>query len=254
MITTNGSKRSALGDKISRMLDRDRKRKRNQLHKARDVDGAETDIVLQKERYPKLEDWSNATVETMFGRCSVQNHRLTILLANYNSLGCWIDQWQTIPSGLQRCRPFDRYAANGQRRSYTKLLKACCDHCNKSISFRFVSSRLLAITKLERKDLWKAVITRCHNTKRYVFEGSARCNLFGHPNHCMNLAHLNLETYLHNNRRKRHHAGLLGCDCEKRCIGSMAWRQRYGNTRRDKELPSDRSRPKSGLHPGDTID
>lgn len=219
---------------------------KDQLEKFHRITISETNRALAIERYPSLDKWSNGAIKTFFGKCSTQHHRLIVLLQNHRSLDEWVEGWKAIPCGKQGCRPFDTFFAQGHRRGYSKTLKGTCTYCGESLSMIFKSSRLLAVLKLQPGNLWKAVITRRCGRTKYLYEGSARCNLYCHPNHCMTPLHLNLETHLHNTRRKRHHAGISACDCKKRCVGSMTWRQRHGTTKQDRKLPlsvRDRNKP-----------
>jgi hypothetical protein len=99
-------------------------------------------------------------------------------------------------------------------------MSSTCPCCKKRIKKTMLSSRLIAVYKLQPSDFWKAVIRVKDKPNQLIYEGSARCNLHGHPNHCLNPDHINLETKRHNARRKRHHHGTSRCCCYKPCIGS----------------------------------
>jgi hypothetical protein len=106
----------------------------------------------------------------------------------------------TVPNA-QGCRFFPSYY------SKSRALRGQCKTCRKSLQWSTATSRLIAIYKLPSDQFWKGVVTREDYPHKYFFEGSGRCNMSSHGNHCMNESHLNLETYRHNARRRGHHRG-----------------------------------------------
>jgi hypothetical protein len=191
---------------------------------AKTAEAEETDEILKYEGYLVARHWTNEKVEDVFGTCSTQHHRL-IALQNLHQdreeREAFVAQWKVAPKDIQGCRPYRDVAAYVG--SYSKLLNIFCESCDKTLPYQVYASRLVAISKLSYLQLWKAVLPRKYSETSYVFEGSARCNGFGHKgrNHCMTPSHLNMETVQHNARRKSHHRGTAKCRCYRLCIGKQ---------------------------------
>lgn len=179
------------------------------------IDRKLTNLVLSNEGYPLLHEWSNKTVKTVFGRCSRQDHMLQVLVLNHDWGIDWLRQWRRSETDTQGCLAFD----NSTGWKYVTTLCGDCSRCGKNIKSRIVSWWLIAIYRRPVVEMWKGVLTRKRYPGKYVFEGSARCNLFGHPKHCMTPSHLVLETFMHNMKRKSHHSGAQRCNCVQACIG-----------------------------------
>jgi hypothetical protein len=183
---------------------------------AKTAEAKEIDEMLKYEGYLIARHWTNEKVEDVFGTCSIQHHRL-IALQNFHrdreEREAFVAQWKVAPKDNQGCRPYRAIAAYVG--SYNKSLYVFCEDCNETVRYQVCASRLIAISKLSYSQLWKAVLPRKHSKTSYVFEGSARCNGFGHKdrNHCMTSSHLNMETVQHNARRKGHHRGTAKCRC-----------------------------------------
>lgn len=139
--------------------------------------------------------------------------------ANQKKRDASLAQWNAQPAGFQGCRPFREIG--DPTLPYQKWLKHTCYCCKSTLSIPVYSSRLIAISRLGYSQLWKAVLPRKGAETQWIFEGSARCNGFGHKghNHCMTPSHLNMETVKHNARRKTHHRGLARCYCYRLCVG-----------------------------------
>lgn len=181
----------------------------------RDSNRRLTDRVLSHEGYPPARLWCNSMVKAVFGRCSKQHHMLKVLVQNHRYGVAWLNEWTNGKPDWQGCVAYENSAGP----SYRKRLGGKCPRCDFYVEFTIMSSRLIAIFQLPVAEAWKGVLTRRHYPTKYVFEGSGRCNIFGHPNHCMTASHLVLETFQHNIKRKRHHAGYQYCNCVRRCIG-----------------------------------
>jgi hypothetical protein len=191
---------------------------------AKTEEARETDEMLKYEGYPAARHWTNDKVEDVFGTCSTQHHRLIALQQFYQDQEereAFVAQWNAAPQYTQGCRPYQAIAAYVG--SYSKSLYVFCEDCNETVRYQVLASRLIAISKLSYSQLWKAVLPRKHTKTSYLFEGSARCNGFGHKdsNHCMTPSHLNMETVQHNGRRKTHHRGTARCRCYSPCIGKQ---------------------------------
>lgn len=180
-----------------------------------DIDQRFTDQVLSNQGYPISRKWTNSTVRTVFGGCSKQHHMLQVLIQNYDWGVMWVDRWRRKETDTQGCLAF----RSSTSRKYRTKLHGDCRKCGEAIQFTIVSSRLVAIFQRPVEEMWKGVLTQRRSPRRYVFEGSGRCNLFGHPNHCMTPSHLVLETFMHNAKRKSHHSGAQRCNCVRACIG-----------------------------------
>ncbi|GAB7322891.1 hypothetical protein MBLNU13_g05440t1 [Cladosporium sp. NU13] len=173
--------------------------------RARTTEARETDKILRQEGYPITKDWTNMHVRQIFGSCSKQNHKLQALQQfheDQEKREDFVAQWTAAPKSVQGCRPYQSIEETVG--SYNKSLKGTCKHCKKTFWTTVIASRLIAISKLQYSQLWMAVLPRKHTPTSYVFEGSARCNGYGHEgrNHCMTPSHLNMETFKQNARHR----------------------------------------------------
>lgn len=192
--------------------------------RAKTAEARETDKILRDEGYPAAQHWTNDKTQSIFGRCSKPHHRLLVIEkfhADRVGRKAFVEQWEAEPAGVQGCRPYQDIEERAS--PYTKDLGGTCRYCKSELSFGVIASRLIAISKLEHSELWKAVLPRRNSKTKttYVFEGSARCNGFGHEghNHCMTPSHLNMETFKHNARHKKHHRGITKCYCYRLYVG-----------------------------------
>jgi hypothetical protein len=188
------------------------------------AEAKETDEILKYEGYYSASHWTNDDVEDVFGTCSTQHHRLLALQEFHQDREereAFMAQWEAAPRYSQGCRPYQAIADHVG--SYNKSLYAYCEDYDETIRYQLCASRLIAISKLNYSRLWKAVLPRKHSETSYVFEGSARCNGFGHEscNHCMTPSHLNMETFQQSARRKSDHRGAKKCRCYRLCIGKQ---------------------------------
>jgi hypothetical protein len=189
---------------------------------AQAAESRETDMILKAEGYPIARYWTNDAIESWFGQCSKQHHRLLAIQQFHERQEDreeFLQQWKTAPKEPQGCRPYqsiETYVG-----PYSKSLEGSCYDCCEIFRINVLASRLIAISKLKYPQLWMAVLPRRDAPRSYVFEGSARCNGFGHEgrNHCMTPSHLNMETFKQNARRKEHHRGNTRCHCYHVCIG-----------------------------------
>lgn len=179
------------------------------------IDRKLTDQVLSNERYPLLYRCSNSMIKKIFGCCSKQHHKLEVLVQNHEYGVAWLDEWTDDEADWQGCLAFERSAGP----SYRRTLSGVCPKCYEYIGATIMGSRLIAIFQLPVEEIWKGVLTRRGYPTIYVFEGSGRCNRFGHPNHCMTVSHWVLETFVHDTKRKSHHTGVRSCNCVRSCIG-----------------------------------
>lgn len=140
---------------------------------------------------------------------------LQVLVQNHGWGVGWLDRWRRSETDTQGCLAFE----NTKGWKYRTKLHGNCRKCGEAIRSTIVSLRLLAIFQRPIQEMWKGVLTQRRSPRSYVFEGSGRCNHFGHPNHCMTPSHLVLETFMHNTKRKSHHSGAQHWNCVRACIG-----------------------------------
>ena len=184
-----------------------------------------------------LASMENKIVADYYGCCSKEAHDLQILLENCHDREEWIAGWaKHTKEKEQGCRLIE-----GQKRSkrgYGKLcqLKGTCPNCNMELEKKISPSRPIAVYKLQPDEFWKAVVRQKDKPNRLIYEGSATCNLFGLPNHCLNPDHISLETKRHNTIRKRHHSGKTRCCCHKPCIGSKVRQCPDGGSAETKQI------------------
>jgi hypothetical protein len=170
--------------------------------------------MTAKEFADTVTPFANNRVAKHYGICSKQHHQLQLLEQNEDQGRYWLNEWSDrATKNRQGCQFFEYFGRS-------RALYGECKSCNKGIECNIRCSRLIAIYKLPRELYWKAVVTRKNFPNKYVFEGSARCNLSCGENHCMTESHLNLETWKHNARRRSHHNGTYWCICHNVCIGS----------------------------------
>jgi hypothetical protein len=151
-------------------------------------------MILKAEGYSIARYWTNDAIESWFGQCSKQHHRLLAIQQFHERQEDrkeFLQQWKTAPKKLQGCRPYqsiETYVG-----PYSKSLEGSCYDCCETFRINVLASRLIAISKLKYSQLWMAVLPRRDSPRSYVFEGSARCN--------------------------GHHRGNTRCHCYRVCIG-----------------------------------
>jgi hypothetical protein len=164
----------------------------------------------------------NGCIAKRYGVCSKQDHRLQLLEQNEEQGKLWLEERShAAGKNKQGCQFFQYF-------SRSRALHGQGENCFEAIECNIRCSRLIAIYKLPCTQFWKGVVTRRYFPKKYIFEGSHRCNLSCGQNQCMTESHLNLETWWHNARRRLHHSGKCKCSCRKACIGSEVYQDPMG--------------------------
>lgn len=178
---------------------------------------------LQEASCPCLDlaSMENKYIAKYYGRCSKEAHSLQVLLESCHDREKWLAGWKyNSTEKEQGCRVVEKQKRPKRGYSKKRELRGTCPDCHEGIKKVLSPSRLIAIYKLRPSEFWKAVVRRKEQSRVHLYEGSATCNIYGLPDHCVNPDHINLETKRHNARRKRHHHGTSRCCCYKPCIGS----------------------------------
>jgi hypothetical protein len=121
---------------------------------AQAAESRETDMILKAEGYPIARYWTNDAIESWFGQCSKQHHRLLAIQQFHERQEDreeFLQQWKTAPKEPQGCRPYqsiETYVG-----PYSKSLEGSCYDCCEIFRINVLASRLIAISKLKYPQL-----------------------------------------------------------------------------------------------------